>query len=67
MEYRYETDNFPVIRAKWFTDVTAKRTVRVIVIHTMVSLIKTREHKVLIKLREHKVKEEATVNQKNSA
>ena len=35
MEYRYETDIFPVIRAKWFTDVTAKRTVRVIVIHTM--------------------------------
>ena len=35
MEYRYETDNFPVIRAKWFTDVTDKRTVRVIVIHTM--------------------------------
>jgi hypothetical protein len=35
MEYRYETDTFPVIKAKWFTDLTEKRTVRVIVIHTM--------------------------------
>lgn len=35
MENKYETDNFPVIKAKWFTDVTDKRKVRLIVIHTM--------------------------------
>jgi N-acetyl-anhydromuramyl-L-alanine amidase AmpD len=31
----FETDRFPVVKAKHFRDVTAKRTVRVIVIHSM--------------------------------
>lgn len=35
MEYKYETDTFPVIKAKWFTDITEKRKVRLVVIHTM--------------------------------
>jgi N-acetyl-anhydromuramyl-L-alanine amidase AmpD len=35
MENKYETDIFPVIKAKWFKDVVDKRKVRVIVIHTM--------------------------------
>jgi N-acetyl-anhydromuramyl-L-alanine amidase AmpD len=35
MEHNYETDKFPVIKAKWFTDITGKRKVRLIVIHTM--------------------------------
>lgn len=35
MEFKYETENFPVIKAKWFTDVVEKRSVRVVVIHTM--------------------------------
>ncbi len=35
MEHNFETDNFPVIKAKWFTKSTGKRTVRVVVIHTM--------------------------------
>jgi N-acetyl-anhydromuramyl-L-alanine amidase AmpD len=35
MEHNYETDKFPVIKAKWFTDIIQKRKVRVIVIHTM--------------------------------
>lgn len=35
MEYKYETDKFPVIPAKWFTDVKEKRSVRLVVIHTM--------------------------------
>ncbi|HEX9944258.1 MAG TPA: N-acetylmuramoyl-L-alanine amidase [Thermoanaerobaculia bacterium] len=35
MDFRFETDPFPVIRARFFTDVTEKRTVRLIVIHSM--------------------------------
>lgn len=35
MEHKFETDSFPVIKAKWFTKSTGKREVRVIVIHTM--------------------------------
>lgn len=35
MEYKYETDRFPVIKAKWFKDIEGKRQVRVVVIHTM--------------------------------
>lgn len=35
MEHKFETDIFPVIKAKWFTKSTGIRTVRVIVIHTM--------------------------------
>lgn len=34
MEHRYETDPFPFVRARWFTDVTQRRNVRLIVIHT---------------------------------
>lgn len=35
MEYKYETDSFPIVKAKWFTDITNKRKVRLVVIHTM--------------------------------
>ena len=35
MEHKYETDIFPVIKAKWFTKVADRRKVRVVVIHTM--------------------------------
>ncbi len=35
MEHNYETDKFPVIKAKWFTDVVTKRKVRLVVVHTM--------------------------------
>lgn len=35
MEHKYETDRFPFVKAKWFTDITDKRKVRVIVIHTV--------------------------------
>jgi len=35
MNFEFETDNFPVIKARFFTDVTEKRQPRVIVIHSM--------------------------------
>lgn len=35
MEFEYETDNFPINKARFFTDIVQKRNVRVIVIHTM--------------------------------
>jgi len=35
MNSQFETDRFPVIRARFFTDVTEKRNVRVIVVHSM--------------------------------
>jgi N-acetyl-anhydromuramyl-L-alanine amidase AmpD len=35
MDFQFETDHFPVIRAKFFRDVQEKRQVRVIVIHSM--------------------------------
>lgn len=31
----YETDNWPIVRARWFTKSNGRRTVRVIVIHSM--------------------------------
>ena len=34
MDYKYETDHFPLIRARWFTRVSGKRKVRLIVIHS---------------------------------
>ena len=37
MNFEFETDNFPVIKARFFTDVTEKRQPRVIVIHSMES------------------------------
>jgi len=35
MNFEFETDNFPVIKARFFTDVIEKRQPRVIVIHSM--------------------------------
>jgi len=35
MDYKYETDRFPVVRARFFTDIVEKRNVRVVVIHSM--------------------------------
>jgi N-acetyl-anhydromuramyl-L-alanine amidase AmpD len=35
MHFEFETDSFPVVRAKFFTDVVERRSVRVIVIHSM--------------------------------
>jgi N-acetyl-anhydromuramyl-L-alanine amidase AmpD len=35
MDFQFETDRFPVIRAKFFGDVKDKRQVRVIVMHSM--------------------------------
>src|SRR5688572_29051390 len=35
MDYKYETDKFPLVRARWFTDVTDRRQVRLVVIHSM--------------------------------
>ena len=35
MHFEFETDRFPVVMAKHFKDVTSKRAVRVIVIHSM--------------------------------
>lgn len=37
MNFEFETDNFPVIKARFFTDVAEKRQPRVIVIHSMES------------------------------
>ena len=35
MHFEFETDRFPVVKARHFKDVTSKRAVRVIVIHSM--------------------------------
>ncbi len=35
MNLEFETDRFPVMKARFFRDVTAKRSVRVVVIHSM--------------------------------
>lgn len=35
MEHEFETDPWPLVRARWFTDVREKRKVRLIVIHDM--------------------------------
>jgi N-acetyl-anhydromuramyl-L-alanine amidase AmpD len=35
VEFEFETDNFPIVKARHFRDVVEKRKVRVIVIHTM--------------------------------
>lgn len=35
MDYKYETDKFPVLKARFFTEMTEKRQVRLVVIHSM--------------------------------
>jgi len=34
MDYKYETDPFPFVKARWFKDIIEKRGVRLVVIHT---------------------------------
>jgi N-acetyl-anhydromuramyl-L-alanine amidase AmpD len=38
MEYQYETDSFPFVKAKHFKDIVQKRQVRLVVIHTTEAL-----------------------------
>ncbi|HEX8176837.1 MAG TPA: N-acetylmuramoyl-L-alanine amidase [Pyrinomonadaceae bacterium] len=35
MDFKFETDHFPVVRAKFFREVTGKRNVRLVVMHSM--------------------------------